>query len=211
MRKQKTILPFFIFALVFAAAGFAGRALAYGGATVAWTAPTTDEGGGALGGGTSDLAGYRVYYSTSAISCTSWNAANQTNRQANTGSMLPSTYASVTDGATTSYAFGGTTLLTPGSTYNFAVIAYDTSGNLSQCATGTGGVTSVSKAVTYSADMDVNGCVDYRDYGSFHPHYGYSSGNGSYSATADFDKSGSVDYLDYGILHSNYGQGTCSN
>lgn len=206
MEKQKLILVTLASLVLVGTFAFAKNvlALAYGGATVSWTAPTTDEGGGALGGGTSDLAGYRVYYSTSAISCTSWNAANQTNRQANTGTMLPSTYANVTSGATTTYAFGGTTLLTPGSTYNFAVVAYDTSGNLSQCATTSGAATYVSKAVTYAADIDNSGHVDYVDYGTFHAHYGYSVGNANYSAASDFDKDGTIGYIDYNILHYDY-------
>jgi hypothetical protein len=200
MKKQKKKLVFFIFISVLAGFAFASRVFAYGGATVSWTAPTTDEGGGSLGGGTSDLSGYRVYYSTSAISCTSWNAASQTNRKANTGSMLPSTYATVSEGTTISYAFGGTTLLTPGSTYNFAVTAYDTTGNLSQCATTSGSATYVSKAVTYAADTDNSSKVDYLDYGTFHNNYHTSN------AAADFDKSGYVDYLDYNILHNDYNQ-----
>jgi len=71
MKKQKSASIAFGFLCLLATFAFAGRALAasYCGATVSWTAPTTDEGGGSLGGGTSDLAGYRVYYSTSAISC----------------------------------------------------------------------------------------------------------------------------------------------
>jgi hypothetical protein len=115
--------------------------------------------------------------------------------------MLPSTYRTVTGGSTTTYTFNNTTYLTPQTTtYKFAVVAYDSSGNLSQCATGSGGVTSVSKVVSYSADIDLNYNVNYLDYGTFHTNYGTSN------STGNFDKTGTVDYLDYGILHADYGQ-----
>jgi hypothetical protein len=195
MRKQPIGLIKFISFGLLATFAFAGNVLAYGGATVAWVAPTTDQGGGALTG----LTGYRVYYSTSAISCTNWNAANQASRQADAGTLLPATYRTVAGGSVLRYSFNNTTYLTPGSTYNFAVVAYDSTGNLSNCATGTGGVTSVSKAVTYTADINADHYVDYLDYGLFHPYYNTSN------STADFDKSGTVDYLDYGILHTDYG------
>jgi len=195
MKKQKIILITLIFLCSFLAFAFAGSVLAYGGATVSWVAPTTDQGGGSLTG----LTGYRVYYSTSAISCTNWNAASQSSRQADAGTLLPSTYRTVASGSTLSFTFSNTIYLTPGSTYNFAVVAYDDSSNLSNCATGTGGVTSVSKSVSYTADINNDHSVDYLDYGLFHPYYNTSN------SSADFDKSGLADYLDYGILHTDYG------
>jgi len=209
MQKQKNACAK-VFFLSFLLVGFvAGGAKAsnsfYGNATASWTAPTTDEGGGALGGGTSDLAGYRIYYSTSPIDCTSWNAAPQTgtgSRQSDAGTLLPSTYA-VASGTATSFTFNNTTLLTPKTLYYFAIVAYDTSGNISQCTQTTG--SQVSKTVTYTGDMDNNGCVDYRDYGTFHQYYNTSN------SSADLNRDGTVNYLDYGILHTNYNQGTCSN
>lgn len=195
MRKQKTRLLIISLLSLFSLALFAGKSEAYGGAVVSWVAPTTDQGGGALTG----LTGYRVYYSTSAISCTNWNAADQATRLADAGTLLPSTYRTVASGSTITYVFSNTTYLTPGSTYNFAVVAYDSSTNLSNCAQTSGGASYVSKLVSYSADINNDHYVDYLDYGLFHPNYNTTN------AGADFDKSGLVNYLDYGILHTDYG------
>jgi hypothetical protein len=198
MQKQKSILISFIFFVSSLAS--AGSAYAYGGATVFWTAPTTDQGGGTLSG----LSGYRVYYGTEAIDCTSsgrWNAASQSARQADagTGILLPLTFRSITGGSTINYTFNNTIYLTPGTTYNFAVVATDPSGNLSNCAVTSGSATYVSKNVTYSADINVDHSVDYLDYGLFHPYFNTSN------SSADFDRSGTADYLDYGIMHADYG------
>lgn len=164
-KKTYFLISVFVFSAVSLAA-VSQQALAYGGATVSWEAPELDEGGGDLTG----LDGYRVYYSSSEIDCAGWDAASVSERLADegTGILLPEDYVNVTDEATLSYAFGGTTDLTPGTTYNFAVVAYDDASpvNLSKCAVTPGSATYVSKDVTYAADIDVNECVDYRDYGS---------------------------------------------
>ena len=147
--ETRTKIGIFIFTSLLAGSFFTSKVLADGGATVSWIAPTTDQGGGTLSG----LSGYRVYYSASAINCTNWNAAYQTNRTAGTVSGFPTTFEDVSGGGTTKFAFSTTNDLTHNTAYNFAVVAYDSTGNLSNCATGTGGVTSVPKAVTYSGDV----------------------------------------------------------
>jgi len=178
MGKQKMILPVFISALVLAAGTFAGKALANGNATVSWVAPTTDEGGGALTG----LNGYRVYYSTAAISCTN----------------LPSTFRDVPGGTVLRYTFNGTAYLTPGSTYNFAVVAYDDSGNLSGCATGSGGVTTVSKLVSYAGDLNNDHSVNILDYNILKAYFGTSN------VAGDVNRDGTVSIFDYNTLKADF-------
>jgi hypothetical protein len=156
---------------------------AAGSATVSWTPPTTDEGGGTLTG----LAGYRVYYDTSSH----W---------ADTCPLDAGTYVDVPDGAATSKLINN--ILTAGQTYYFTVVAYDeeSTPNISGCATGTGGVTEVSKQISYSGDVNpTKDCtVDNLDYTVLHAYYGTSNN------TADINKDGTVDNLDYAYIHSDY-------
>lgn len=187
-RKIASLLSFCLVLIfgIFVAADFAS---ANGSATVWWTAPTTDEGGGALGGGTSDLSGYKIFYSTSAIDCTSWDGGDQAYRLAN---PLATTSVTVTESASMKnasdatkrgYTFNGGSLLTPGQTYNFAVVAYDTSGNLSKCATTPQAATVATKStLSYAADLNTTET-------SFHE----------------------VDIFDFTILFENFGNTTCGN
>lgn len=200
-KKTYFLISVFVFSAISLAA-VSQQALAYGGATVSWEAPELDEGGGNLTG----LDGYRVYYSSSEIDCAGWDAADSAARLADEGTLLPEAYVDVSGGATLSYTFSNTLFLTPGTTYNFAVVAYDDASpvNLSKCAVTSGSATYVSKAVTYSADTDNNFNVNYIDYGTFHSNYHTNTSGGS--STGDFDRSGYVDYLDYGILHNDYNQ-----
>ncbi|HBI33913.1 MAG TPA: hypothetical protein DEA43_03650 [Candidatus Moranbacteria bacterium] len=129
MNKQKKLLILILCTGLFSVVAFAKNVKAAGSATVSWTPPTTDEGGGALTG----LTGYRVYYDT----VSHWASSCPTN---------VGNFVNITNGATTSYSFNNT--LTAGQRYYFAVVAYDASGNLSGCATGANGVTEVSKLIT---------------------------------------------------------------
>lgn len=154
-----------------------------GSATISWNAPTTDEGGGPLGGGTNDLAGYRIFYSTTDLSLGSpspvdaWdNAADQNSRLATalmTSSSIShidvteaNTIRSASDATKRGYTFSNTTYLTPGQTYYFAVSAYDTSGNYSKVATDSGSGRVGNKKIFRSGNIKVcdtsvvNDCVN---------------------------------------------------
>lgn len=201
MEKQKTRLLAVSLLSLFSLMLLTGKSEAYGGAVVSWVAPTTDQGGGALTG----LTGYRVYYSTSAIDCTAWNAADQATRLADAGTLLPATYRTVSGGSTITSVFSNTTLLTPGSTYNFAVVAYDSSTNLSNCAQTSGGASFVSKLVSYSADINTTGAsnhkVDIQDYNILFSNFGSTTpGN-----VADIDKNNIVNLFDYNYLFGDFG------
>ena len=62
--------------------------------------------------------------------------------------------------------------------------------------------------MSYIADVNLDGKVDYQDYGLFHPKYGKDSVNNptEYDINEDLNADGSIDYLDYGVLHSLYGK-----
>lgn len=99
MNKKIFIILLTFFALVIADCALAGTA------TVSWNANTE-----------SDLAGYKIYYGTSARS----------------GACPTGGYPSVVNvGKVTSYIFSN---LTEGATYYFSVTAYDTSNNESTCS-----------------------------------------------------------------------------
>ncbi len=216
MKKQKAAVVLIFSLALFSLTVLASSARAdYGGATVWWTAPTTDQGGGALGGGTSDLAGYNIYYSTSAIDCTAWNAADQTARKANAGALLPISPVPVTvaEAATMrktspttarGFTFSNTALLAPGSAYNFAVVARDSSGNLSNCATdgATVGVgnTFVSKTVTFAADLNNDNTVNGGDFSLFRQDYG----NATPAHQSDFNGDGNVNGGDFSLFRQDY-------
>ncbi|HPN54976.1 MAG TPA: fibronectin type III domain-containing protein [Candidatus Moranbacteria bacterium] len=205
MKKQKNNLTFLICAIFFASLLFVvgtNQALAYGGATVSWTAPTTDEGGGDLTG----LSGYRVYYSSSAIDCTAWDAASVSERLADSGTLLPATYRTVSGGSTDSYTFNNTAFLTPGSTYNFAVVAYDNADdvNLSKCAVTSGSATYVSKSVTYSGDIVVNNRVDSNDFTMLADDYGQDICGPT--EKSDINNDCHVNTNDFTILADDYGK-----
>jgi hypothetical protein len=104
----------------------------------------------------------------------------------------------VPGGTSTKYFFNGT--LTPGQTYYFAVVAYDDAStpNISGCATGTGGVTEVSKPITYSGDLNKDCTVSNLDYTYFHNYYNTSN------STADMNGDGTVNSTDYTYIHADY-------
>jgi len=126
MKKQKKI-PLLAFALVSLGTIFAFDAKAAGTATVSWIPPTTNVDDSSL----TDLDGFRVYYGT----------------ESNWADICPvasvDQYVDVANPAATNYTFSN---LTEGQTYYFTVVAYDTSGNLSGCASN-GTDTEVSKFI----------------------------------------------------------------
>jgi hypothetical protein len=183
---------------------------AYGGATVSWIAPTTNDDSPTFSALT-DLAGYRVYYKNTGIDCTNWEAAPQTganSRQAdgNPGTLLPAPYRNVANPSALSFTFNNTTYLTPGSSYNFVVVAYDSSGNLSNCAMTSGSAKFINKpTVSYSADIDTSGPslhkVNLMDYNLLFANFGNTTpGN-----IADLDKNNIVNLFDYNILFGDFG------
>ena len=201
MNKTKKIY-FLISVFVFSAVSLAAvsqQALAYGGATVSWEAPETDEGDGDLTG----LSGYRVYYSSSTIDCTGWDAATSAARLDDAGTLLPEDYVDVTGGSTLSYTFSNTLFLTPGTTYNFAVVAYDDASpvNLSKCAVTSGSATFVSKLVLYAADLNNDRSVNGGDLSLFRVDYGQPT----FTYQSDFDNDGYVNGGDFSLFRQDYG------
>lgn len=211
MKKQKTKM-LVIFSLGMLLNGiFSQNALAAAaGSTVSWIAPTTDEGNITPMTG---LTGYRVYYSTSTIDCTDWNAATVDAREADTGTLLPSTYKNVSGGTKLRYSFSTSSpsVLNTNTTYYFAVVAYDADTNLSKCATAPDGITTtVSKLATFPSDIS-NGacttgthCVNGADYSLLHAAYSVSvakPGN-----VADINGDDYVNGGDYSFLHAEYNQ-----
>ena len=220
MKQKIKVLVFGLLSLSISGI-FAGHALANGSATLWWTAPTTNEGSASDANDLTDLAGYRIFYSTATIDCTAWNAAtDQTTRVAAAMVTAPATVAhyDVAEGATLrdssdtekrGFTFNNTNLLTPGASYNFVVVAYDTSNNYSKCSTSASspdGSASVPKAtISYAADIATTGPsfhkVDLFDYNLFFPQFGSTTpGN-----IADFDKNGVVNLFDYNILFGDFG------
>lgn len=185
MKKQKIKLATFIFVSLMSFVFYTEHALAGASATVSWTPPTTDQGGGALTG----LTGYKVFYNTSST----WLG------MVGTCLLGLGTSVNVSGGATSSYFFNNT--LTPGNTYYFTVAATDGI-NDSYCATGTGGVTEVSKRVTYSGDLDVDQTVGIFDYNILKGVYNTSGS----SIVGDINKDATVNIFDYNILKGDYGK-----
>ena len=184
MKKQKIKLAVFICVGILLCNVAVKNAQAGASATVSWTPPTTDEGGGAMTG----LTGYKVYYRSGT---STWLGMS------GTCLLGAGTSVDVPGGSSTSYFFNNN--LTPGNTYYFTVAATDGI-NTSACGKTAGNATEVSKRVSYSADINGDFIVDYQDYGTFHQYYGTSN------SSADFNKDGSANYLDYGILHADYGK-----
>lgn len=189
MKKSRNKFIFLFSLIFFVSLFFAvsfSVALAAGSATVSWTPPTTDEGGGPLTG----LAGYKVYYDT-----TSRWASNTANSCPSAGTVVD-----VPGGSTTSKFFSNN--LTPGTTYYFAVAAYDTANppNISKCARTSSGATEVSKLITYSGDLNNDRAVNLFDFNILHQYYNTSN------SIADIDKNGTVNMLDFNILHLDYGK-----
>jgi len=211
MNKTKKIY-FLISVFVFSAVSLAAvsqQALANGSATVSWIAPATDQGGGDLTG----LSGYRVYYSTSAIDCTDWDAADVSARLADAGTLLPATYSTVTEAATLrdsadatkrGYTFSTNTLLTPGQTYNFAVVAYDNADdvNYSECATYT---ESPSKLVYHSGNFKNSGVVSLSDLSVLAGDFGKTSWCRIAGHAADINGDCTVGISDLSIFAAEWG------
>lgn len=167
------------------AAGALSASAELGSAVLSWTAPTTDEGGGALTG----LAGYNVYYDTVSHAGT-----------------CPSGYASNVDtqSTDTDYAFDD---LTVGLTYYFQVTAYDEESpyNESDCSTAPG---EVSKLVSYRGDINSTGIslntVDALDLSSFADDW-LQAICGPVNK-ADINRDCVVDALDLSLLGDDFGK-----
>jgi hypothetical protein len=171
MKKQKTkIIISALFAML-----FAGQVSANGNATVSWTAPTTNEGSAANANDLVDLAGYRIFYSGSidigtfpTDLCTEWDAVVD-RRQSGLGATAlwtTTSHVDVTEAATIrdtavptkrGYTFSTGNLLSPGNTYYFTVVAYDTSGNYSKCINDSGLNRVKSKLIFHSGNIKNGG------------------------------------------------------
>lgn len=209
MKKQKNKLAFLVFAGFLVTLVFARNASANGNATVSWVAPTTNEDGGTP----LDLAGYRIFYGTSAISCTSWDAASdQTTRQAIT--LAPS-HVDVTEAATLrdagnatkrGYTFSTTNYLTPGQTYYFTVVAYDSSGNYSKCINDSGSNKTASKLIYYSGNIKGSGVVNISDLSILAGDFGKTSWCRIAGHSSDINGDCTVNISDLSILAGSYNQ-----
>lgn len=184
MTKQKIKIAILVGVIFVTSFVSLQRASANGSATVSWVAPTTDQGGGTLTG----LTGYKVYYRAAT---STWLG------MVGTCMLGLGTSVDVSGGNTTSYFFKNN--LTPGTTYYFTVAAID-GASTSNCGITSGGLTEVSKRVTYSGDLNVSQSVDIFDYNILKGSYGNSTGAG------DVDKDGVVGIFDYNILKADYGK-----
>lgn len=178
MKKQKTTKYFFIFILLLFALISTDFASANGSATVSWVAPTTEEDGTTP---LTDLAGYRIFYSTTDLTtptdyCADWDAAaDQTARRAaalfaisHVDVTEANTIRDINDATKRGYTFSTTNLLTPGQTYYFTVVAYDTSGNYSKCVNDSGLNKVANKSIYRTGKMtDTAGVVNLTDLSLF--------------------------------------------
>lgn len=150
------------FILAFAASAWAGSA------SLSWTANTE-----------ADLAGYKIYYGTSARTGTDPKICNLCG------------YATKIDvGKVTTYTI---TNLTNNQTYYFSVSAYDTSNNESVFSGQT------SKFVSTSADLNSDGRVNSVDFGIM-----MSAWNSTARPKADINQDGNVNSVDFGVLMSQW-------
>lgn len=146
---------------------FVDHALARGSATVSWTAPIANEDASTP----VDLAGYSIFYSTSVLGCTNWDATiNQADRQsaalfsvAHVDVAEAETLKSSTDATKRGYTFSTSNLLTPGLTYNFTVVAFDSSGNYSKCVNDAGSNKTRSKFIYHTGNLKNSGKVGLSD------------------------------------------------
>lgn len=200
----------FVFSLCFISVLFfanVANVLAAGSATVSWTAPTTNEDDSTP----VDLEGYTIYYSTSAIDCTAWDAAsNQATRQAITLAensvdvVEADTLRDTAEETKRGYTFSTTNLLTPGQTYYFTVIAYDSTGNVSACVNDSGSNKTASKLIYHSGNLKNSGVVDISDLSILAENFGSTvcriAGNPS-----DIDGDCSVGLSDLSIFSGEWG------
>lgn len=210
MGKQKTKALIFALLFLFAGGFFANNVLAKGAATVSWIAPTTNEDATAL----TDLAGYRIFYSTSAIDCTAWDAAaDQAERLA--APLASIAHVDVTEAATLKdsaaptkrgYTFNTTNLLTPGQTYNFTVVAYDSSGNYSQCVNDAGSNKTASKLIYHTGNLKNSGTVGLSDLSILAGDFGKTSWCRIASHPSDINGDCTVNISDLSIFAGEYGQ-----
>jgi hypothetical protein len=167
MEKQKARIVLSATLTLFISMFFGSHAFAKGGATVTWTAPTTNEDGSAL----TDLVGYRVFYSTSALDCDSWDAAtSQSARLATSLASIAhvdvsesSTLRDVNDAGKRGYTFNTENFLIPGLTYNFTVVAYNQSNGYSKCVNDAGANKVKNKLIYHTGNLKNYGTVNISD------------------------------------------------
>lgn len=167
---------FIILLVIFAFALSADIAFA-GSATLSWNANTE-----------TDLAGYKIYYGTSARTGTNPGSAT-TQPLPKCGLCGYST--SVNVGNVRTYTISS---LTNNTTYYFSVSAYDTSNNESAFST------QVSKLISKSSDLDHDGIVGTPDFGILMSNWGSTT-----RPPADIDQDGIVGTPDFGIMMSQWG------
>lgn len=214
MKKQKTKNILFALSALAFAGFFASNALASGNATISWTAPTTNEDTTTL----TDLAGYRIFYSTAALDCAAWDAAADAAARLTTP-LASIAHVDVTEAATLrdsaiptkrGYTFSNSaTVLTPGQTYNFTVVAYDSSNNYSKCVTDGATYQTASKTIFRSGNIKNNGIgggtVGLADLSLLATDYGKSNWCRIAGHPSDIDGNCTVGLSDLSILATNYG------
>jgi hypothetical protein len=118
-----------------------------------------------------------------------WNASTDNvgvvNYQVKRNGTLVTTLNALT------YADSG---LTPGTSYNYSILALDAAGNISTAA-----ALSVSTVALTPGDVNGDGHVDVTDLSVLLSNYGTTN------AVADVNKDGVVDVFDLSILLSHYG------
>ncbi len=164
--KHKFFISIFVASIYFL---FTTGFVLAGSATVSWNANTEP-----------DLAGYKIYYGTSA----------RTGTDPKTCDMCGYSN-SVNVGKVTTYTFNN---LTNGQTYYFSVSAYDTSNNESVFSS------QVSKYVSIlTADLNSDGRVNSVDFGIMMSYWGSTA-----RPSADINQDGAVTSVDFGILMSQW-------
>lgn len=127
----------------------------------------------------SDLAGYKIYYGTSA----------RTGIDPKICTMCGYT-TKVDVGKVTTYTINN---LTNSQTYYFSISAYDTSANESAFSS------QVSKLISNSADFNSDGRVNSVDFGIMMSNWGSTA-----RPASDINKDGIVNSVDFGILMSQW-------
>jgi hypothetical protein len=104
------------------------------------------------------------------------------------------------------YTFSTGILLTTGSTYNFTVVAYDTSGNFSKCVNDAGLNKTLSKLIYRTGDFNNSGgVVNLSDLSIFANDYNKTAWCRIASRITDINGDCSVGLSDLSIFAAEYG------